>query len=371
MASYTVQPGDTLGAIARRYGVSISDLVKANGIEDPDLIFPGQTLSIPGLTPAVVSPPQPSALTTSIFNTFGDEPPDQILTECDCEPSGTALTTEQEEQLTGFFGSLAAATSDVRTVEDVIDLGDHLADALAEIGVEPSIVDDVVSLVLDLIPIVGDVKAGAQAVTGTDLITGDPLNQFIEGVFAVVGAGLGLFTAGAGSTAASAVFRSPKIYKHGKSLAKVADNGSRVLSRMAAGKAFEKEIEAVVGTLQTGGEMATQLRVVHPDGYKIVDGYIPPDQIFSMYHSQLADYPDLAMKKIDEAVEKYSPGTEIWKTKSGKNQAFSEANETLLGDLYLVVPDQTGGIPVSVVNYAEEKGVEILQKSQIEQMFRK
>ncbi len=45
---YTVQKGDTLGKIARDQGVSVSDLVEANGISNPNLIYPGQVLVIPG-----------------------------------------------------------------------------------------------------------------------------------------------------------------------------------------------------------------------------------------------------------------------------------------------------------------------------------
>lgn len=45
---YTVKPGDTLGRIAIDNGVSVNDLVSANGISNPNLIFIGQTLTIPG-----------------------------------------------------------------------------------------------------------------------------------------------------------------------------------------------------------------------------------------------------------------------------------------------------------------------------------
>jgi LysM repeat protein len=45
---YTVQRGDTLGQIAREHGISLSELVKANNISNPNLIFPGQVLTIPG-----------------------------------------------------------------------------------------------------------------------------------------------------------------------------------------------------------------------------------------------------------------------------------------------------------------------------------
>jgi LysM repeat protein len=45
---YTVRSGDTLGRIARDHGVSLSDLISANDISNPDLIRPGQVLVIPG-----------------------------------------------------------------------------------------------------------------------------------------------------------------------------------------------------------------------------------------------------------------------------------------------------------------------------------
>ncbi|MGE5508630.1 MAG: LysM peptidoglycan-binding domain-containing protein, partial [Chitinophagales bacterium] len=49
--TYTVQPGDTLYAIARRFGTTISALVSANRLANPNLIYPGQILIIPGTTP--------------------------------------------------------------------------------------------------------------------------------------------------------------------------------------------------------------------------------------------------------------------------------------------------------------------------------
>ena len=47
IAAYIVQPGDTLSEIAQRYGTSVEAIAQANGIANPNLIFPGQRLSIP------------------------------------------------------------------------------------------------------------------------------------------------------------------------------------------------------------------------------------------------------------------------------------------------------------------------------------
>ena len=44
---YTVVSGDTLSGIASRYGTTYQELAKYNGIENPDLIFPGQVIRIP------------------------------------------------------------------------------------------------------------------------------------------------------------------------------------------------------------------------------------------------------------------------------------------------------------------------------------
>ncbi|MGE5553761.1 MAG: LysM peptidoglycan-binding domain-containing protein [Betaproteobacteria bacterium] len=50
---YVVQPGDTLSAIARRFGVSLAVLLAVNPeIADPDLIFPGQVVRIPLMPPS-------------------------------------------------------------------------------------------------------------------------------------------------------------------------------------------------------------------------------------------------------------------------------------------------------------------------------
>jgi LysM repeat protein len=44
---YIVQPGDTLSAIARRYGTTVSAIANANGLYNPNHIYVGQKLYIP------------------------------------------------------------------------------------------------------------------------------------------------------------------------------------------------------------------------------------------------------------------------------------------------------------------------------------
>jgi peptidoglycan hydrolase-like protein with peptidoglycan-binding domain len=59
---YVVQAGDTLAAIAQRFGTTVEAIVSANNIQNPDLIFVGQVLTIPtdGAPPAPPAPPTPA-----------------------------------------------------------------------------------------------------------------------------------------------------------------------------------------------------------------------------------------------------------------------------------------------------------------------
>ncbi|MCR5136612.1 MAG: LysM peptidoglycan-binding domain-containing protein [Oscillospiraceae bacterium] len=43
---YMVKAGDSLGAIAKKYNVSVEDLMKWNGISNPDIITIGQKLEV-------------------------------------------------------------------------------------------------------------------------------------------------------------------------------------------------------------------------------------------------------------------------------------------------------------------------------------
>ncbi|OTA99749.1 carbohydrate-binding module family 50 protein [Hypoxylon sp. CI-4A] len=47
-SSVTVQQGDTLREIARRHNCGFEDLARMNNIANPDMIYPGQSLQVPG-----------------------------------------------------------------------------------------------------------------------------------------------------------------------------------------------------------------------------------------------------------------------------------------------------------------------------------
>jgi LysM repeat protein len=73
--SYTVRSGDTMSGIAARRGLSLGALVRANPqVHNPNLIFPGQRLSIPGgdsYTPAPANNPPPTGGVSGIPSAAG------------------------------------------------------------------------------------------------------------------------------------------------------------------------------------------------------------------------------------------------------------------------------------------------------------
>jgi LysM repeat protein len=71
--SYTIQPGDTLSAIAQRFDVSAQTLLSINGLTDPDQLGAGQVIKVPGNTAAAqVSPTAAAEQTTSYTVQPGD-----------------------------------------------------------------------------------------------------------------------------------------------------------------------------------------------------------------------------------------------------------------------------------------------------------
>lgn len=56
MATYTVQSGDTLSALAKKYGTTVSDIAKSNNISNVNLIKVGQNLQIGSPAPANNTP---------------------------------------------------------------------------------------------------------------------------------------------------------------------------------------------------------------------------------------------------------------------------------------------------------------------------
>ncbi|WP_322200532.1 LysM peptidoglycan-binding domain-containing protein [Acutalibacter intestini] len=72
MVLYTVQPGDTLYTITRRFGVSLQRVIMDNGLADPNRLAVGQCLLL--LSPALTYTVQPGDSLSSIAAHFGVTP---------------------------------------------------------------------------------------------------------------------------------------------------------------------------------------------------------------------------------------------------------------------------------------------------------
>ena len=62
-ARHRVRPGETLSAIAARYGIGVGTLARLNGLADPQRIIAGRVLRLPASAPAAPpAVPRPSRL---------------------------------------------------------------------------------------------------------------------------------------------------------------------------------------------------------------------------------------------------------------------------------------------------------------------
>jgi hypothetical protein len=117
---YIVQGGDTLSSIAQKFDVDLDDLLRANGLSDPDYVQVGQELLIPvgGLPPATPTfSPVPVPTDTPLpFN-----PPTPL-------PSGTAPPAEPAATVGPTPTSVPTLTSapenEIRLVLQVLSAGD-------------------------------------------------------------------------------------------------------------------------------------------------------------------------------------------------------------------------------------------------------
>jgi len=64
-ADHTVQPGENLVSIARQHGVSVGDLIRLNGLPNPDHLLVGATLHVPSQTTKAKAPAKAKAKATT------------------------------------------------------------------------------------------------------------------------------------------------------------------------------------------------------------------------------------------------------------------------------------------------------------------
>jgi LysM repeat protein len=83
--NYTVQRGDTLTSIARKFHTTLATLLAANKLADPDHLREGQVLVIPPAPPVslTVTPPHGLGGTSFAFKVVGAKPAEQVTFQID------------------------------------------------------------------------------------------------------------------------------------------------------------------------------------------------------------------------------------------------------------------------------------------------
>jgi LysM repeat protein len=117
---YIVQPGDTLSSIARKYDISMEDLMRANDIANPDYVQLGQELKIPiGGLPA--DTPTPTVVPSPTETPLPFNPPTTL-------PAGTTPPAEPAATVgppaTAVPTLTSAPASQVRLTLQVLNPGD-------------------------------------------------------------------------------------------------------------------------------------------------------------------------------------------------------------------------------------------------------
>jgi LysM repeat protein len=91
---YTVVRGDTLGQIAREHDVSLSELIAANDLANPNLIYPGQVLVIPGETQDIIHVVVRGDTLSRIAAAYGSSA--RVIAEANSLPNPNLIRVGQE-----------------------------------------------------------------------------------------------------------------------------------------------------------------------------------------------------------------------------------------------------------------------------------
>lgn len=106
---YVIKTGDSLGGIASRFGVKTSDLIEANGIKQPNLIKVGQKITIPlgGTKKTLVTPLLPASVLKTLKSINNSSRWKKIVIHHSATPVDDAMNMHQVHKKRGMKNGLA------------------------------------------------------------------------------------------------------------------------------------------------------------------------------------------------------------------------------------------------------------------------
>ena len=104
---YVVRKGDNLGVIASRFGIKTSDLIKANGISRPDLIKVGQKITIPGKNAPKATSILPASVTKALNSIKTTSKWKRIVIHHSATPVDDAMNMHRVHKARGMKNGLA------------------------------------------------------------------------------------------------------------------------------------------------------------------------------------------------------------------------------------------------------------------------
>lgn len=106
--NYQVRPGDTINSIARRHGISTAELIRANGITNPNLIKVNQTLVIPQKSKVADNRRGTLAASANGLSSSNRGVPQGFITPNNSEPLDLEISTVQRSHTDKLKSDIAS-----------------------------------------------------------------------------------------------------------------------------------------------------------------------------------------------------------------------------------------------------------------------
>ncbi|MFV8239798.1 LysM peptidoglycan-binding domain-containing protein [Aerococcus viridans] len=168
---YTIESGDTLSAISRKFDLSIADLIEVNTIDNQDLIIAGHSLNIPTVDAPVAASTKRVADASNVYTVVAGDTLNKIAADFD-------TTAQNLRDLNGISGDLILVGQQLKVKGEVAQ--ETTVDQIAPVA------EETVETEVEATPVVEETVNNYVAdVNGNyTVVAGDSINK-IAGQFGV------------------------------------------------------------------------------------------------------------------------------------------------------------------------------------------